>query len=350
MAELVVSGLRKAYGPAQALSGVELTVPSRTLFAVLGPSGCGKTTLLRCVAGFDPIDAGEVRIDGVRVDGLPPERRRVAVVPQEGALFPHLSVGDNVGYGLDRSARRAGRVDEVLGLVGLAGYERRMPHQLSGGQQQRVAVARALAPRPPVVLLDEPFSALDAALRAELRQDVRAALRADGATAVLVTHDQGEALSVADHVAVLREGQIVQSGPPDEVYRAPADLWVAGFVGEAVVLTATVHNGQAETVLGRLPVTGLPATGGLPGPAHLLLRPEQLDVLPDRVAGSTPATVLRCHFHGHDALLRLGLPDGTEVIARVLSTGPVPPVGTEVAARVRGPVRAYPAPDELNPA
>jgi len=241
MADLTVRGVRKSYGPVRALDGLDLDVPAGALTAVLGPSGCGKTTLLRCVAGFERVDAGEILV-GTRLVAGPrlhaaPERRRVAVVPQEGALFPHLSVAGNVAYGLSRAQRRAGRVEEVLALVGLAGYGDRMPHELSGGQQQRVAVARALAPRPPLVLLDEPFSALDASLRAEVRHDVREALRADGATAVLVTHDQGEAMSEADQVAVMRAGRIVQAGSPGEIYGDPADAWVADFVGAAVLLS-----------------------------------------------------------------------------------------------------------------
>src|SRR5690606_15057930 len=255
-------------------------VPAGALTAVLGPSGCGKTTLLRCVAGFERVDAGEIRV-GTRLVAGPrlhaaPERRRVAVVPQEGALFPHLSVAGNVAYGLDRAARRSGRVEEVLALVGLAGYGDRMPHQLSGGQQQRVAVARALAPRPPLVLLDEPFSALDASLRAELRHDVRQALRADGATAVLVTHDQGEALSMADRVAVMRDGRIVQYGTPAEVYGQPVDAWVADFVGEAVLLPARADDAVAHTPLGPVACAGADR-----GEVTVLIRPEQVRVLPD---------------------------------------------------------------------
>jgi iron(III) transport system ATP-binding protein len=335
MAELRVSGLRKSYGPVRALDGVDLAVHSGDLVAVLGPSGCGKTTLLRCVAGFERADAGEVLVAGRPVTGLPPERRRIAVVPQEGALFPHLSVLENVAYGLARPARRAGRAEQVLELVGLAGLGDRMPHQLSGGQQQRVAVARALAPRPPIVLLDEPFSALDAALRAELRRDVRAALRADGATAVLVTHDQGEALSMADQVAVMRDGRIVQYGPPGDVYGEPADAWVAGFVGEAVWLTAEVSAGRAVTALGEVPVTGAVTAG----PARVLVRPEQVALDPDGV----PATVVRRDFHGHDALLTLRLADGTEVAARVLDrAGREVAPGDRTGLRVTSPARAFP--------
>ncbi|SCF39442.1 ABC transporter ATP-binding protein [Micromonospora mirobrigensis] len=343
MSEVGLTGVVKRYGAVTALAGVDLTVPAGALTAVLGPSGCGKTTLLRCLAGFERLDAGEIRVDGRTVAGggrhVPAHRRRIAVVPQEGALFPHLSVAANVGYGLDRSARRGERVDEVLALVGLAGYGDRMPHQLSGGQQQRVAVARALAPRPSLVLLDEPFSALDAGLRAGLRHDIRAALRADGATGVLVTHDQGEALSVADRVVVLRTGRVVQAGTPSEVYREPADPWVAGFVGEAVLLPAVAEAGRAATPLGLLPIAG-----GVPdGPVTVLVRPEQVRVVPGGSSGAVAATVLRHDFHGHDALVALRLADGTRVTARVWDPGEPVPVGVEVAVAVAGAARAWPA-------
>ena len=207
VSELVVRGLEKSFGSVRVLEELDLVVPAGRLAAVLGPSGCGKTTLLRIVAGFETADRGTVVLAGVQVAGpgvhLPPERRRVGVVPQEGALFPHLTVAGNVGFGLSRAQRRAGRIDELLGLVGLGGFGHRMPYEFSGGQQQRIALARALAPEPALVLLDEPFSALDTGLRAAVREDVRSALRAAGATAVLVTHDQEEALSMADLVAVM---------------------------------------------------------------------------------------------------------------------------------------------------
>jgi iron(III) transport system ATP-binding protein len=344
MAELVVRDVHKAFGAVRALAGVTLTVGSGSLFAVVGPSGCGKTTLLRCVAGFERVDAGAISVGGREVTGLPAHRRRVAVVPQEAALFPHLSVYDNVAYGLDRAQRRAGRVETVLALVGLDGYGARMPHQLSGGQQQRVAVARALAPRPPLVLLDEPFSALDAALRVELRRDVRAALRADGATAVLVTHDQGEALALADRVAVMRSGTIVQSGTPTAVYAAPADLWVASFVGEAVLLPAAVRGGIAHTALGELPLTDLDGAEG----GTAMLRPEQLKLLrPDGGGaaddGGVGATVVRRDFHGHDSMVALRLDGGIEVAARIAATDVDVSVGDTVTVRVQGPARLYPA-------
>jgi iron(III) transport system ATP-binding protein len=320
------------------LAGVTLTVPSGSLFAVVGPSGCGKTTLLRCVAGFERVDAGEIAVDGRAVTAMPAHRRRVAVVPQEAALFPHLSVHDNVAYGLDRAHRRDGRVEAVLSLVGLDGYGARMPHQLSGGQQQRVAVARALAPRPPLVLLDEPFSALDAALRVEVRRDVREALRADGATAVLVTHDQGEALALADHVAVMRSGTIVQSGTPTGVYAAPADTWVASFVGEAVLLPAAVADGLARTALGDLQFTGVDGAGtGL-----AMLRPEQLKLRSGPGDGIS-ATVVRRDFHGHDSVVALRLAGGVEVAARIAATDVEVTVGDTVTVSVQGPARLYPA-------
>ncbi len=335
MSELRVRGLRKRFGSVLALSDVDLSVPAGSVTAVLGPSGCGKTTLLRCVAGFERPDAGTIEVDGRPVGGLPAHRRRIAVVPQEGALFPHMSVARNVGYGLSRGARRAGRVDEVLALVGLAGYGRRMPHELSGGQQQRVAVARALAPRPPLVLLDEPFSALDAALRLDVRRDVRAALNADGATAVLVTHDQGEALSMADQVAVMRDGRIVQAGEPALVYTAPADPWVAGFVGEAVLLAAAIDDGVARTDLGEVPVSGAGSGRPIAG-SVILLRPEQLIL----GAGGVAAKVVGRDFHGHDALLKLRLDTGTDVLARVVGAQ-APPVGETVSVTVRGAALAY---------
>jgi iron(III) transport system ATP-binding protein len=336
VSQLEINGLVKRYGRVTAVTGADLTVPAGTLTAVLGPSGCGKTTLLRCVAGFERIDAGTVRIGGRVVAGpaghVPPHRRRVVVVPQEGALFPHLSVAGNVAYGLPRAERRSGRVREVLALVGLAGYEDRMPHQLSGGQQQRVAVARALAPRPSLILLDEPFSALDASLRTVVRDDVRAALRADGATAVLVTHDQGEALSMADQVAVMRAGRIVQAAAPGEVYRAPADAWTAGFVGEAVLLTGTLRHSEVETPLGVLPLAHqLPSTSGT---ARVLVRPEQIDLSQDDAG--IPAVVDQVNFHGHDALVSLRLADGSPVTARVLAYTDLPLVGDQVRLRVRG--------------
>ncbi|MFD5103643.1 ABC transporter ATP-binding protein [Streptomyces albidochromogenes] len=328
MNDLRITGVSKGYGPdAKVLDGLDLRVPGGALAAVLGPSGCGKTTLLRVIAGFLRADAGSVTVGGRVLSApgthLPPESRRVGIVPQEGALFPHLSVARNVAFGLTglpRAERRA-RTEEMLGLVGLGGYGDRMPHELSGGQQQRVALARALAPRPALVLLDEPFNALDSALRTGVRADVRAALRATGATGVLVTHDQQEALSMADLVAVVRDGRVAQCDTPQEVYRRPADTWVARFVGDAVLLPGTAGatgDDTATTALGRLP---LAAPAGGPGDGSVLLRPEQLRLRP---AGSAPAegTVTDVAYYGHDAMVTVTV-DGLAAPVGVRVTGPV---------------------------
>jgi iron(III) transport system ATP-binding protein len=275
---------------------------------------------------------------------VPAERRRVGVVPQEGALFPHLSVAENVGFGLGRGRDRGERIAAMLDLVGLSGAGHRSPHELSGGQQQRVALARALAPRPDVVLLDEPFAALDAGLRQDVRTQVRAALRAEHVTAVLVTHDQEEALSMADTVAVMRDGRIVQQGEPDEVYRHPRDPWVATFVGDAVIVPATVVGGEAVCALGRVPAiphdrSGLDRIASGIGGDSVLLRPEQLRLV---AAGlGTPATVEDVVYFGHDALATLRL-EGTTVQTRVAGTA-IPEIGATIGVLVDGPGVVYPA-------
>ncbi|MFF4234869.1 ABC transporter ATP-binding protein [Actinomadura geliboluensis] len=308
MSELRIKGLTKAYGPEGAvLDGLDLTVPGGSLAAVLGPSGCGKTTLLRIVAGFLRADAGTVTVGGRALTAtgthVPPERRRIGIVPQEGALFPHLSVARNVAFGVTDRAARQRRTEEMLELVGLAGYGRRMPHELSGGQQQRVALARALAPEPALVLLDEPFNALDSALRAGIRADVRAALRTIGATALLVTHDQQEALSTADLVAVVHAGRVAQCGTPQEVYGRPASPWVAGFVGDAVLLPGTASDGTATTALGAV---ALSRPAGAAGDGTVILRPEQLRLT--EVGGTAPGgTVTDVRYYGHDAMVTVSV-------------------------------------------
>ncbi|MFL6129826.1 MAG: ABC transporter ATP-binding protein [Mycobacteriales bacterium] len=349
MTSLTVRGVTRSFGPVQVLSGVDLHVPERTVTAVLGPSGCGKTTLLRLVAGFDDPDSGTIAFGDETVYGggrsRPPQRRRVGYVPQEGALFPHLSVAANVAFGLSRKDRAAARVAEVLELVGLEpALADRQPHQLSGGQQQRVALARALAPRPAIVLLDEPFSSLDAALRESTRRAVGAALAAAGATAVLVTHDQAEALSLADQVAVMRAGRLVQLDSPETVYRSPSDAGVARFVGEAVLLPAQVRDGRAACALGSLPVR---ATGD--GPARILLRPEQILLDAGPAGGGTgggpgvEAKVRDVSYFGHDAAVRLELVGGPEVLARVAGHA-LPQPGATVRLTVAGEALAYPQP------
>ncbi len=348
---LCVRGLRKAFGPEPVLVGVDLDVPEATITAVLGRSGSGKTTLLRLLAGFERPDAGTVTIAGrVVEDGRlhePIERRRIGYVSQEGSLFPHLDVRSNVGFGLPRRARGK-RVDELLSMVGLESLGKRYPHQLSGGQQQRVAIARALAPEPRLVLLDEPFASLDANLRAQVRGDVLAILRRSGTTAVLVTHDQDEALSAADVVAVLRGGVIAQIDVPSQLYNHPVDADVASFVGEANLLTGRVRGAMVETGLGPLTPFSSPGPDGLA--LTVLVRPEQLHVAVDATgsvdggaADELRARVLSCDYHGHDTTLCVraeaaGVPD--TLVARIAGNHPVRPADP-VRLRVTGPVEAW---------
>jgi iron(III) transport system ATP-binding protein len=349
-AGLSVETLTKSFGTQSVLRGVDLDVRSGELMAVLGPSGCGKTTLLRLVAGFDTPDSGVITIGERTLNDrrrrIAPERRNIGYVAQEGALFPHLSVRRNISYGLRRAQRRDGRrIGQLLELVGLPrSCAGRYPHQLSGGQQQRVALARALAPDPAVVLLDEPFSSLDAGLRTETGEAVATALADSGATAVLVTHDQAEALSLADRVAVMRDGVLVQVAAPDDLYGRPADLQVARFVGDAVVVPGTVSGAVAECEFGRLPVRIVPdsPTGGA-GAARLMIRPEQILLEPPETNEQARARVQRCVYYGHDATVRVQLAgSGTEVTARCAGqTLPVP--GDDVAVRVIDTVLAYPA-------
>jgi iron(III) transport system ATP-binding protein len=343
MSSLTVHDVTKSFGPTPVLTGIDLHVPSRSLTALLGPSGCGKTTLLRLIAGFEDPDGGTITLGdrpvAGRGRGVPARRRGIGFVPQEGGLFPHLTVAANVTFGLPRRERRdAGRVRELLALVGLDGaLAERHPHQLSGGQQQRVALARALAPRPSLVLLDEPFSSLDAALREDTRQAVAEALHASDATAVLVTHDQAEALSMADQVAVMRGGRLVQLADPQTLYRHPLDLDIATFVGDAVVLDAEVRNGLAHSVLGVLPLEQ-PSPDG---PTRILLRPEQVQ-LGEQTGALPSARVHSVDFYGHDARVLLDLPSGLRVIAR-LDGSVLPADGAQVSLSVAGAALAFPA-------
>ena len=335
-------GLHKAFGRTRVLRGVDLEVATGSILAVLGPSGGGKTTLLRLIAGFERADAGAVELRGTTVVGpgtfRAPERRGVGIVPQEGALFPHLSVAGNVGYGLHRDRDRAARVGECLELVGLPGIETMRPNELSGGQQQRVALARALAPRPSVVMLDEPFASLDAALRVQVRAEVCGVLRDAGATAVLVTHDQQEALSAADQVAVLLHGRILQSADPVTLYRAPVDLDVARFVGDAVVLSGERIGDVVSCPLGRLPLID---ASHLPASVTVVVRPEQI-ALGDR-PGAVSARVTGAAFFGHDAVVELSVHGTTLPVTARVQTADIPAVGDAVQISVDGPVLAYSA-------
>jgi iron(III) transport system ATP-binding protein len=340
MTSVTTRAVAKSFGGRPVLHSLDLHVPNGDVLAVLGPSGCGKTTLLRVIAGFLEPDAGVVVLGERTVVGagrtVPAQQRRVGYVPQEGALFPHLTVADNICFGLPRAQRRGDRLGEMLDLIELPrSAAARYPHQLSGGQQQRVALARALAPGPAVVLLDEPFSSLDATLRAETGRAVVRALHAAGATAVLVTHDQGEALSLADQVAVMRNGRFAQVGSPTQLYHSPVDPDVAAFVGGAVLLPASITGSTAECALGSIPVIA----NGTSGPAHLLVRPEQIR-LQDTGRAGVAARVTEISFYGHDASIQLDLSSGQRVVARVFGRE-VPAVGTAVHLRVEGPVTVF---------
>jgi iron(III) transport system ATP-binding protein len=342
MSSISLTDLSKAFGHVRAVDGLSLEADQGTLLALLGPSGCGKTTLLRLIAGFERPDGGRVSIGGRTLAAantfVPPERRRVGVVFQDYALFPHLDVAANIGYGLGRDG--AGRVAEVLALVGLDGLEDRAVHDLSGGQQQRVALARALAPTPELILLDEPFSNLDAGMRESLRHEVREIILAAGITAIFVTHDQEEALSIAHQVAVMREGRIEQVGTPEEIYGQPASRWVAEFLGEAEILSGTVSEGFVECELGRIGVDP-----GFRGAADVILRPESVAI----GAGPAPrggdtitGVVVERTFYGHDQLVRIELDSGCSVRSRRLGFPAWHP-GDHVKVWIEGPVNVLPA-------
>jgi ABC-type Fe3+/spermidine/putrescine transport system ATPase subunit len=296
-----IAGLSKSFGDTRVLDDVMLQVPEREFHALLGPSGSGKTTILRIIAGFIAPDEGVVRVSGRDMTGVPAERRDIGVVFQNYALFPHMNVFQNVAFGL--RMRRVGkaelreRVRETLALVRMTGFERRKPSELSGGQQQRIALARALVIRPQVLLLDEPLSALDRKIRGEVREELRRIQHETGVTAIIVTHDQEEALSLSDRMLVLDAGRVRQSGTPDEVYRRPADAFVADFVGSfnAIPVTVTEVAGGVAVRIGAQSLT-LPASSGpSAGPARLLVRPEELSV-----ASAAAPNALRGHISDVD--------------------------------------------------
>jgi iron(III) transport system ATP-binding protein len=304
-----IADLYKAFRDTAVLRSLDLEVERGSLTAILGPSGSGKTTLLRVIAGLERADLGRVSLAGEVVDDgrrfVRPESRRVGYVPQEASLFPHLTVDQNVGFGISRQARRGERVSGLLEMVGLAGLGGRYPHELSGGQQQRVALARALAIDPQLLLLDEPFSALDPSLRASVREEVRGILAETGITTVLVTHDQEEALSVADQVAVLRAGRVAQFGTPRQLYADPVDLEMARFLGDANLVDGNLEGKLVRTPLGVLSVRqpGY-ASGRLAGQVVVLLRPEQIVISPAS-AGGALGRVLHSEFHGHDSVVEV---------------------------------------------
>ena len=340
-----------AYGDTPVVDGVSIAIAPGELVALLGPSGCGKTTLLKIVAGFNRQRAGQVRIGGAIVDHLPPNRRRVGIVFQNYALFPHMTVTQNVAYGLDvmrmERTAKAVRVQEMLGLVRMDGLADRYPRQLSGGQQQRVAIARALAVRPAVLLLDEPFAALDKALRLDMQIELKRIQRNAGTTTILVTHDQEEALSLADRVALLNRGKLEQFAPPTEIYDRPASLFVNTFVGTANVLTGTVAEMEGTGYRIDLDVGGsILATASAklaPGsPVKACLRPEALAITPH--PDGLPATVEVGLPLGATVVHELRLADGTALKSiEPRKSGDEPmPAGTNVRLRQQSPAIAFP--------
>ncbi len=305
-----VVGVDKSFDETTVLRAIDLRIEPGESLALLGPSGCGKTTLLRLIAGLDRPDAGSISVGGEPVAGagawVPPEKRNIGMVFQDWALFPHLSVAKNVGYGLDRNERKSGRVEEALDMVGLSDLGDRMPDTLSGGQQQRVALARAIAPRPSVLLLDEPFSNLDSALRVGVRTEVHRLLVELGITSVFVTHDQEEAFVLGDRVAVMQAGVIEQVGSPQEIYQVPHSSWIAKFVGDVNLISGNGQGTVAETVLGTVPLAD-PANG----PIDVLIRPEDLALSADG-----PHEVTLTEYYGHDMMVTVALNDGPELNVR----------------------------------
>jgi len=324
LATVAVEGVSVSYdGAGRAVDDVSVSVAAGSIVSLLGPSGCGKTSLLRAIAGLERPVGGSISIGSRVVSGpgawVKPEHRSVGMVFQDGALFPHLTVADNIAFGLNAShikanrSERTARVTELLELVDLAGLGDRLPETLSGGQQQRVALARSLAPNPSVLLLDEPFSALDAGLRVHVRAEVARILREIGVTSIFVTHDQDEAFVLGDQVAVMRDGRVEQFGAPDELYRTPASKWVARFVGEANFVTGRpcAQADCVETPLGVVAITSdsmLELTGE---PVDVLVRPEQVILSP----GDT-AEITAVEYYGHDVRYELVLDDGTVLSAR----------------------------------
>jgi iron(III) transport system ATP-binding protein len=306
------------YGDVVAVDHASLDVVPCSITALVGPSGCGKTSVLRAIAGFERPDEGTITIAGTTVTGsrswIPPERRSVGMVFQEGALFPNMTVSANVRYGIDTLPDAAARAASVLDRVGLSAVGNRYPDELSGGQQQRVAVARALAPAPAVVLLDEPFASLDAALRARVRDEVCSILRGAEATALIVTHDQEEALSLADRVAVMMEGRILQSGTPEEIYDRPVSSAVCEFVGGGQLLPCTIRAGRLQSALGAAECDADEGAG------LLLVRPENVALLATHGSAGVSGRITERHFYGHDRVYDVQLDSGP--LIRVRSRGP----------------------------
>ena len=340
---LECSGLSKSFGSVRAVSGLDLAVAEGRILALLGPSGCGKTTTLRLIAGFEQPDEGEIRIGGRVVSDsttvVPPEKRRFGMVFQEGALFPHLTVEQNVAYGLRGTPNHAQRVADALELVGLCGMRRRLPHELSGGQQQRVALGRALAPRPELLLMDEPFSNLDAKLAQQLRRDVAEIIRDSGVTTVFVTHDQDAALHVGDQVALMNQGSVEQVASPSRIFHAPETRYAAEFLGSVDFLPAEVIDGRLTSELGPLGHISVPADwfgDGERPELEFMIRPDCIECFPDAHGG---AVITGREFRGAFYLYRVRLASGTQVsclMSHIVELS----VGDSVSVRLRDGHRA----------
>jgi iron(III) transport system ATP-binding protein len=342
VSEIRLRAAAKRFGTSTILDDVTLTVAEGSMTAILGASGSGKTTLLRIIAGFERLDAGELSIGGQIVDdathAVSVQHRRIGYVPQDGALFPNLTALGNVGFGLPRRDRS--RAQELLELIGLAGLGSRRPHELSGGQQQRVALARALAVRPGVILLDEPFSSLDASTRASVRRDVARILSEIGTTTILVTHDQDEALSMADQVALLQNGRILAAAPPRDLYSAPATAAVANSLGQVNVLIASLHGTVARCVLGEIAL----AEPAVAERGLVLVRAENIEVSETREPGLVAAKVLQFDYFGHDSVAHLeveGAGRPIEIVARIVGDRTLT-AGQQVWLGTNGPGRTLP--------
>lgn len=336
MTDIKIENLVVDLGQNKVLRELSLLIPSQKLVSVLGPSGCGKSTLLRTIAGFIAPKSGTIRFGSTLMSvssvQMPPERRNVGYVPQEGSLFPHLSVKKNIGFGLTKSKSSNKRVHELLELMAIGEFADRLPHQLSGGQQFKVAIARALAPAPNVMLLDEPFSSLDAQFREELRHEIKILLTETKTTTILVTHDREEALVMADLVAIMRDGKIAQIGSPQEVYQSPTQLETAFSTGDALIIPAQKSDtGEIRSIFSEINESS--KFNG-----NIVVRPEEIEI--QYSENTANAQISDIEFFGHDALIHLELNNKMRVSSRIAA--PVKfKVGDKVLAKQKGPIRFF---------